>query len=80
MKKIRRPFGARQMQLMRVLKGHHGLTIKQLARRMNVSERSVHRYISILLDHKFLVVNFTQSTSKSKKPVNNYAIKRGMYE
>lgn len=80
MKKVRRSYGSRQMQLMRVLKGHHGLTLKQLARRMKVSERSVHRYLSILIEHKFIVVNFTSPVDGSKKPVNNYAIKRGMYE
>jgi len=76
-RKIRRcPHQARQMQVVRTLKGQWGLTIKQLARRLKVSERSIRRYIPVLLEHDVIIVNFTYPVDGAKKYANYYALKR----
>jgi DNA-binding transcriptional regulator LsrR (DeoR family) len=76
-RKIRRcPHQARQMQVVRTLQGQWGLTVKQLARRLKVSERSIRRYLPVLLDHGIVVVNFTYPVDKAKKYANHYALKR----
>jgi len=64
------------MEIMRRLKNQHGLTIKDLARRMKVSERTVRRYIAILLEKRLIVVNFTFTNHVAKRPIYHYAIRR----
>lgn len=66
---------ARQMQIVRVLDGQWGLTVKQIARRLKVSERSVRRYLPVLLLHRVVVINFKQNSVRSKKPIHYYALK-----
>lgn len=71
----RDPIG-RQMEIVRRLKNQHGLTIKDLAKIMKVSERTVRRYMAPLLEKRIVVVNFTFTNYVAKRPVYYYAIRR----
>jgi response regulator of citrate/malate metabolism len=59
-----------------VLENQYGLSVKQIARRMKVSQTSVRRYLEVLLKYKVVIVNFTAMSNKSKRPINYYANKR----
>ena len=75
-RRIRRcPRRARLVQLMRVLKGQWGLSTKQIARRMKVSENSARLYIGNLMETHNVVINFKHRGSDSKRPVFYYALK-----
>ena len=75
-RRIRRcPRRARLVQLMRVLKGQWGLSIKQIARRMKVSENSARLYIGNLMETHTVIINFRHRSSDSKRPVFYYALK-----
>jgi response regulator of citrate/malate metabolism len=69
------PRRARLVQLMRVLKGQWGLSIKQIARRMKVSENSARLYIGNLMETHTVIINFRHRGSDSKRPVFYYALK-----
>ena len=69
------PRRARLVQLMRVLKGQWGLSIKQIARRMKVSENSARLYIGNLMETHTVIINFRHRSSDSKRPVFYYALK-----
>ena len=69
------PYQARQVQMVRLLKGQWGLSVKQIARRMKVSEGSIRRYLPILLVNNIIVINYKAKQSGSKKPTNYYALK-----
>jgi response regulator of citrate/malate metabolism len=60
---------------MRVLKGQWGLSIKQIARRMKVSENSARLYIGNLMETHTVIINFRHRSSDSKRPVFYYALK-----
>ena len=70
----RRSHQSRQMQIVRLLKNEYGLSVKQIARRLKVSQRSVRRYLPILLEHDIVIVNF-RAQEKGTKPTNFYAVK-----
>lgn len=70
----RRSHQARQMQIVRLLRKEYGLSVKQIARRLKVSQRSVRRYLPILLEHDIVIVNF-KAHEKGTKPTNFYAVK-----
>jgi len=75
-RRIRRcPRRARLVQLMRVLKGQWGLSIKQIARRMKVSENSARLYVGNLMEAHTVIINFRHRGSDSKRPVFYYALK-----
>ena len=75
-RRIRRcPRRARLVQLMRILKGPWGLSIKQIARRMKVSENSARLYIGNLMETHTVIINFRHRGSDSKRPVFYYALK-----
>ena len=75
-RRIRRcPRRARLVQLMRVLKGQWGLSTKQIARRMKVSENSARLYIGNLMETHTVIINFRHRSSDSKRPVFYYALK-----
>lgn len=65
---------SRQMQIVRLLRKEYGLSVKQIARRLKVSQRSVRRYLPVLLQHDVVIVNF-KAQEKGKKPTNFYAMK-----
>lgn len=76
-RKIRKcPQKARQRQLVRLLEGQWGLSIKQIARRMKVSECSARRYVGAAVIRGYVIVNFTHQETHSKKPILYYALKR----
>jgi response regulator of citrate/malate metabolism len=60
---------------MRILKGQWGLSIKQIARRMKVSENSARLYIGNLMETHTVIINFRHRDSDSKRPVFYYALK-----
>lgn len=75
-RRIRRcPRRARLVQLMRVLEGQWGLSTKQIARRMKVSENSARLYIGNLMETHTVIINFRHRSSDSKRPVFYYALK-----
>jgi response regulator of citrate/malate metabolism len=75
-RRIRRcPRRARLVQLMRVLNGQWGLSIKQIARRMKVSENSARLYVGNLMETHTVIINFRHRSSDSKRPVFYYALK-----
>jgi response regulator of citrate/malate metabolism len=75
-RRIRRcPRRARLVQLMRVLKGQWGLSTKQIARRMKVSENSARLYIGNLMETHTILINFKYRDLNSKRPVFYYALK-----
>ena len=75
-RRIRRcPRRARLVQLLRVLNGQWGLSIKQIARRMKVSENSARLYIGNLMETHTVIINFRHRSSDSKRPVFYYALK-----
>jgi len=69
------PRRARLVQLMRILKGQWGLSIKQIARRMKVSENSARCYIKTLMETNTIIINFKHRDLNSKRPVFYYALK-----
>ena len=69
------PHQARQVQLVRLLKGQWGLSAKQIARRMKVSVASVRRYLPILLFNKIVVINYKQNEVGARRPTHYYALK-----
>ncbi len=76
-RRIRRcPQKSRHIQVMRALQGQWGLSIKQIARRLRVSENSVRRYLLPLVQNKTVVINFKHQEVYSKKPILYFALKR----
>lgn len=69
------PHQARQVQMVRILQGQWGLSVKQIARRMKVNVSSVRRYLPILLVNQIIVINYKAKQSGSKKPTNFYSLK-----
>ena len=62
------------MQVVRLLSKEYGLSVKQIARRLKISQRSVRRYLPILIDYDIVIVNF-KAQENGKKPTNFYAMK-----
>lgn len=71
--KIKRRHSNRQVQLVRTLDGDYALSVKQLARRMKVSESSIRRYLPVLLEHKVIEVKYTMPRKGAKRPTHYYA-------
>ena len=61
------------MQLVRTLDQNYALSVKQLARRMRVSESSIRRYLPVLLEHKIIEVKYTMPRKGAKRPTHYYA-------
>lgn len=61
------------MQLVRILDQNYALSVKQLARRMRVSESSIRRYLPVLLEHKVIEVKYTMPRKGAKRPTHYYA-------
>lgn len=61
------------MQLVRLLDRDYALSVKQLARRMKVSESSIRRYLPVLIEHGVVEVKFTSPRKGTKKPAHYYA-------
>jgi predicted ArsR family transcriptional regulator len=70
------PQKARHIQLVRVLEGHWGLSVKQIARRMKVCVSSVRKYLLPLIQNKTVVINFKHRDVTFGRPVHYYALKR----
>ncbi len=73
---MRRPHTSRQLQVFRCLERNYALSVKQLARRLKLSVRSIRRYLPILLEHNIIYVRYTHALRNSKKPTNFYSIVR----
>jgi predicted ArsR family transcriptional regulator len=71
--KIKRRHSKRQVQLVRTLDQNYALSVKQLARRMRVSESSIRRYLPVLLEHKIIEVKYTMPRKGAKRPTHYYA-------
>ena len=71
--KIKRRHSKRQVQLVRTLDQNYALSVKQLARRMRVSESSIRRYLPVLLEHEVIEVKYTMPRKGAKKPTHYYA-------
>lgn len=71
--KIKRRHSKRQVQLVRILDQNYALSVKQLARRMRVSESSIRRYLPVLLEHKVIEVKYTMPRKGAKRPTHYYA-------
>lgn len=71
--KIKRRHSNRQVQLVRTLDKNYALSVKQLARRMKVSESSIRRYLPVLLEHKVIEVKYTMPRKGAKRPTHYYA-------
>ena len=67
---------SRQVQVVRILDATYALSIKQLARRMKLTDRTVYRYIKPLIEHGIVYVRFKANERGSKKPVYFYSTKR----
>lgn len=76
MKQTRRKHQSRQRQLVGILDREYALSVKQLAKKMKVSETSVRSYLSVLVLHKVVEVRYKQHKRSSKKPVNLYSTMR----
>ena len=59
-----------------ILDREYALSVKQLAKKMKVSETSVRSYLSVLVLHKVVEVRYKQHKRNSKKPVNLYSTMR----
>ena len=59
-----------------ILDREYALSVKQLAKKMKVSETSVRSYLSVLVLHKVVEVRYKQYKRSSKKPVNLYSTMR----
>ena len=71
--KIKRRHSNRQVQLVRTLDGDYALSVKQLARRMKVSESSIRRYLPVLLEYNVIEVKYTMPRKRAKRPTHYYA-------
>lgn len=71
--KIKRRHSKRQVQLVRILDRDYALSVRQLARRMKVSESSVRRYLPVLLEHQIVEIKYTAPRKGATKPINYYA-------
>jgi predicted ArsR family transcriptional regulator len=76
MKQTRRKHQSRQRQLVEILDKDYALSVKQLAKKMKVSETSVRSYLSVLITHKVVEVKYKLHKRNSKKPVNLYSTMR----
>jgi predicted ArsR family transcriptional regulator len=71
--KIKRRHSKRQVQLVRILDRDYALSVRQIARRMKVSESSVRRYLPVLLEHQIVEIKYTAPRKGATKPINYYA-------
>lgn len=69
---------SRQVQLVRILDSTFALSVKQIAKRMKLHERTVYRYLSPLVTHGIVYVRFKANERGSKKPVHFYSTKRAV--
>jgi predicted ArsR family transcriptional regulator len=76
MKQIRRRHQSRQRQLVALLDREYALSVRQLAKKMKVSESSVRSYLLVLVMHKVVEVKYKAHKRNSKKPVNLYSTTR----
>lgn len=71
--KTKRSRSTRQLQLVHMLDRNYALSVKQMARRMKVSESSVRRYLPVLLEHQIVEIKYTAPRKGATKPINYYA-------
>jgi predicted transcriptional regulator len=74
----RRNYMLRQVQVVRILDSTFALSIRQLARKMKLTERTVYRYLNPLIQHGIVYVRFKANERGSKKPVYFYSTKRAV--
>jgi predicted ArsR family transcriptional regulator len=76
MKQIRRRHQSRQRQLVAILDKEYALSVRQLAKKMRISESSVRSYLSVLVMHNVVEVKYKLHKLNAKKPVNLYSTMR----
>jgi predicted ArsR family transcriptional regulator len=76
MKQTRRKHQSRQRQLVEILDKDYALSVKQLAKKMKLSETSIRSYLSVLMLHKVVEIKYKLHKRNSKKPISLYATMR----
>jgi predicted transcriptional regulator len=69
---------SRQVQVVRILDTVFALSVRQLAKRMKLTERTVYRYLKPLIEHGIVYVRFKAHERGSKGPVHFYSTKRAV--
>jgi DeoR/GlpR family transcriptional regulator of sugar metabolism len=76
MNQTRRTHQSRQRQLVALLDRDYALSVRQLSKKMKVSETSIRSYLSVLLKYKVVELKYKLHKLNSKKPINLYSTTR----
>ena len=69
-------FPCRKLDMLEILRCHYALSVKQLMRKMKLSERSVRRYLTELIDDRTVHKKYRAKERGSNKPINYYSMRR----